>query len=170
MTEDRNTPSEGEILRTITHRVTLVEPDAETDLDLDEVSRFVIGPDGEAEQLSTRLCTTLNLEGAPPRAIEVEEDELSEALLSLERLLPEGTYLRICHQCRFGVTHPLQGEEWWCLKHDPPLADAIQASGKQSPVPFRGMQIIQVGETQTCPHFQRPRTPYRSVPGAPRRL
>lgn len=110
---------------------------------------------------------SLHLRG-PNLDISCQGEDLSDALFELECELPDGAYLGVCHQCRFGATHPFQGEQWWCLAHIPAVADAIQRDGKYCSEPLDEVQIVEVLPLDTCHRFQRPRVPGRK-PGAPRR-
>ncbi len=131
---------------------------------IEEESTIELDEDGDPMVTKTRLA--IHVQGASTTA---SGDDMPDALYELEKLLGPSAYMRICHQCRFGVTHPFQGEEWWCLAHVPDLADSIQKSGKSCTGPLDEVQMVQVSPTDTCHRFERPLVPRGKTPGAPRR-
>lgn len=137
--------------RRITHRLDLVSETKTVAVALDETTTIVKDEDGDPLVTKTHLVLT-----GPCVTTKGEGEDVSDALFQLEKTLDRTSYLRICHQCRFGCTHPFQGEQWWCLAHVPAVADGIQRDGKACAQPLTDVQVVEVGPTNTCARFERP--------------
>ena len=92
-----------------------------------------------------------------------------EALSDLvPQLLRVGIAVRICQQCRFGVQHPFQGAEWYCLKHQAEAADDVASHGKGLVSDLAGIAWLRTAMCGTCKDFARART-YPGTAGSPTR-
>ncbi len=118
-----------------------------------------------ARASATRCKLSLNVDD---QAYGGDGESREEALWSLERALPERSFLHICHQCRFGLYQPFQGSEISCLKESPAVADAVTVDGKYAQCDFSVFGQMPTDEYYWCPDFQRPLSP-PGRPGATRR-
>jgi hypothetical protein len=143
-----------EHVRDLEWRVPFVGPSGEEWVTIQE--RTVLEDDGSEKHCAISA-------GQGDRMFEASGDTREEALLKLEKALPLGTFLRICHQCRFGMYHPLQGGKMWCLKDWPSVADDVNANGRYASGYDKGVGVAATDEFNRCRDFQRP----LSVAGRP---